>query len=42
MRINFKRFNHKHIVTVNGKPMVFTTLIESLKYIFEVGRNEPN
>lgn len=28
----------KHIVTVNGKPMVFATLIEALKHICGVKR----
>ena len=42
MNINLKRINREHIVTVNGKPMVFATLIEAFKYIFEVKRNEPN
>ena len=29
-----------HIVTVNGKPIVFATLTEALKHIFEVRQNE--
>ena len=30
-----------HIVTDNGKPMVFATLLDALKYIFGVKCNEP-
>ena len=41
MKITLKRINHEHIVTVNGKPQVFATMIEALRYIFEVRRNEP-
>ena len=31
--INFRTEKNIHIVTVNGTPRVFATLIEALKYI---------
>lgn len=39
--ITLKTIKGTHIVTVNGKPMVFATLLEALKYIFGVKRDEP-
>lgn len=40
--MTFKSYKGIHIVTDKGKPMVFATLFEALKYIFEVKRNEPS
>lgn len=34
--ITLKTIKGVHIVTENGKPMVFATMIEALKHIFEV------
>lgn len=36
--ITLKTIKGTHIVTENGKPKVFATMIEALKYIFEVRR----
>ena len=36
--MTFKSEKGKHIVTVNGKETVFTTLSEAIKHIFEVKR----
>ena len=36
--IKFKTVKGVHIVTHNGKPMVFATLIEAIKYICGVSR----
>lgn len=38
MKITLKRINREHIVTVDGKPKVFATLMEALKHIVEVRR----
>lgn len=40
-RITLKKMNGEIIVTENGKPKVFATLMEALKHIFEVRHNEP-
>lgn len=36
MGMTFKSLKDTHIVTVNGKPRVFATLIEALRYIWGV------
>jgi hypothetical protein len=38
MKINLKSIKGTQIVTINGKPMVFATLTEALKYICGVKR----
>lgn len=38
MKINLKSLKGTPIVTINGKPMVFATLTEALKYICGVKR----
>ena len=40
MGMTFKSSKGVHIVTENGKPKVFTTLIEAIKHIFGEKRNE--
>ena len=40
--MTFKSIKGIHIVTDNGKPKVFATLLEALKYIFEEKCNEPS
>ena len=34
--MTFKSIKGKHIVTINGKPMVFASLIEAIRKTFEV------
>ena len=34
--MTFKSLKGEHIVTINGKPMVFASLIEAIKKAFEV------
>lgn len=41
MGMTLKRIKGVHIVTHNGKPIVFATMMEALKHIFEVKSNEP-
>lgn len=38
MKINLKSIKGTQIVTINGKPMVFATLMEAFKYICGVKR----
>ena len=40
-RMNLKKIKGEFIVTENGKPKVFATLIEALKHIGKVTKYEP-
>ena len=40
-RVTLKRINGNIIVTENGKPKVFATLLEAIKYIGKVKHYEP-
>ena len=42
MGMKLKSCKGVHIVTDNGKPKVFATLLEALKYIFEEKCDEPS